>query len=634
MVALPEVNEVFADRYKILSPLGQGGMGAVFRVRDLQTSDTVALKMLHPKAMKENQIRERFEREIRIMEQLKHPNIVGILANGEWGEFPYFTMELIIGPNLLAFVDADDPLPLNQALYLTGQIASALNYAHGIGVIHRDLKPTNIIIQDSKTVKLLDFGLAREQEDMALTLPGQALGTAAYMAPEVGRGEKASPAADLYALGCLFFQLVTGRLPFVAESSLDIILQHQNAPPPLLSNFRGGIPPYVEEAVVRALAKQPGDRFRTAQEFYESLATPPEKRVASADKMPSFESFEQTVPDSDPNIQAVTEWQVTHSEAIPTVGVLGGWCVVPSSNVGLLAVGADSVEGPMLYDTGAKKWSRLGPHGAGMGVRAICWSRSGELLAFVNSQRLAIVNMAQNKCLARLDVSNHRPWKVDFLPDNPASPSVILCGESGGVIVWRDWPNKAPEVFRAHASVARALRVSPGGGTYVTGGLDGALHFWKSRNSDKRGSLKQKNAAFWDVIFSRTGEYLAAASSDRDLPVLVYQSSGSTFEGQQVNSVGRALCLAFSESERMLAVGGENGVNFLERQGAQWILTEKCALDGEVRGVCFSRGDRTVYAVTSRGTLVGLRRGHSLTHGPMFEPAITSSGSVVPPSVS
>lgn len=611
---LPKINDVVAGRYRVLSPVGQGGMGVVYRALDTESNNTVALKMLHPRALRDSQARERFSREIRILRQLNHPNIVRIYDDGESDDFQYFTMEFITGPNLLAYADSTDLLPLEHVVLLVGQICSAINHAHKLGVIHRDLKPTNVIIQDSKRAKLLDFGLAREAEDAALTLPGQALGTAAYMAPEVGRGEKAGPAADIYALGCLFYQLVTGRLPFVAENPIDIILQHQKEPAPLLSVHRPEIPAHMQEAVARALAKDPRDRPRSARRFYEALVLKEGEMSGSTETFPAFDIY-ATVNASGQmsSSRIVTEWQVFQEHDIPSVGVLGAWCAHLSPDGEMLAVGADGIEGPLLFKIAARKWAKLGSHGAGVGARSVAWSTNGELLAFVNSQRLAIVDMRQNKCLARLDVSNHRPWRVDFIPDDQDRPSVCLSGESGGAIVWRDWPDSTPTVFRAHKSVARALKVSPGGGTFVTGGLDGALNFWKSRNNEKRGSLKQKNAAFWDVTFSRTGEYLAAASSDKELPVLIYRSAGGTFEGQRVKSVGRALCLAFSESESLLAVGGQNRVTFLEREENRWLVVEKCAMEGEVRGLCFGRGDRTIYAVTSKGVLLALRRAATST---------------------
>jgi tRNA A-37 threonylcarbamoyl transferase component Bud32 len=607
---LPRINDVIADRYRILSPVGQGGMGVVYRALDTRANETVAIKMLHPRAFRDRQARERFTREIRILRQLEHPHIVRIIDDAQDDKLQYFTMEFITGPNLLAFADSLDLLPLEHAVLLVGQICSALHHAHKLGIIHRDLKPTNVIIQDGKRAKLLDFGLAREQEDAALTLPGQALGTAAYMAPEVGRGESAGPAADIYALGCLFFQLATGRLPFVAESPIDIILLHQKGEIPSISTYRPDIPHHMEETCRRALAKDPRERFGSARRFYEHLiGQDPTAGGAGSETFPAFDVY-STTSFGGSEAAAIAEWSVFQEIEIPTAGVLGAWCVHPSPNFDLLIVGADGVEGPLVMRVAENKWAKLGSHGAGVGVRSAAWSRSGKLLAFVNSQRLAVVDMAHNRCLARLDVSNHRPWKVDFVPDDPEHPSVAMVGESGGAIIWRGWPDSTPEVFRAHKTVARALKVSPGGGTIATGGLDGTLNFWKSRNNEKRGSLKQKDAAFWDVTFSESGEYLAAASSDKDLPVLIYRSAGGSFEGQRVKCAGRALSLAFSASERLLAVGGHERVIFVERDDqGRWEVAEKCAVDGEVRGLCFGKGDRTIHAVTSKGALISLRRG-------------------------
>jgi len=610
----PNINDLFADRYLIQSELGRGGMGVVFRAWDQVDNRAVAIKLVQPSLGREAHIFDRFAREIRALRQLNHPNIVAIHEDGRHNDLYYFTMELAVGPTLASYVDPVDRLPLPQALYLFGQVCSALHHAHSRGVVHRDLKPTNILIQDSKTVKLLDFGLARLKDDTTLTLPGQALGTAAYMAPEVGRGEEAGPAADIYALGCLFFQLLTGMLPFKGESPVDVIVQHQTAEAPRVREFRPDASENMERAILRALDKNPRNRFASALDYFRKLARADDAGSSTsgsfqyppvADAADSFESLTEDL--------ASSPWMLLFDEPIPGAGVLGSWKVTPSPDGEWLAVGADAIEGPLLFNIKRRSWQRLGDHGAGRNVRAICWSRSGRLMSFVNSRRLVLVDMSRNQCVARLDVSNHRPWSIILIPTANGRPMPVACGESGGVVAWRDWPDATPAVFRAHQGVARTIRLAPGGGYFVTGGLDSAISFWRSSDFRPLRRLEVPKAAIWALAFSRTGQYLAAASSNQQEPALIYRVASDRLEPMNVKLRGRALGMIFSQSERMIAVGCHQRICFLEldRSGTNWDVTEVAEIDGEVRSLAFDNADRTMYAVTSLGRLVAFRRGGS-----------------------
>jgi serine/threonine protein kinase len=625
----PSVNEIFANRYRLLGELGEGGMGVVFRAHDEKTDQTVALKVVRSDLTDDNHILERFHREIKILRRLDHPNIVKIHDDGIHDEFLYFTMEIATGPNLGSYVDPVDRISLELVLSLFGQICSAINHAHSQGVIHRDLKPTNIIIQDSKIVKLLDFGLARLESDAALTLPGQALGTAAYMAPEVGRGEEASPAADIYALGCLFYQLAVGELPYKAETPIDIIVAHQKDEIPSLRAHRPEITNEMEKAVQKAMSKSPDKRYESALQFFAELT----KTVSdSSPSAPGVDSESDDLSSAISAFEVNCQWRLNNDLSIPGAGVLGGWIVAPSPDMEWLAVGADCIEGPLLYHIREHAWSSMGDHGAGRNVRDISWSRSGRLMTFVNASRLVLVDMTNNQCVARLDVSNHRPWSVIIIPTPTGKPKPVVCGESGGAVVWEKWPDQLPQVFRAHTKVARTIELYPGGGFFVSGGLDGTLRFWRSRSLKPINAIRIRNAAIWNITFSRSGQYLAAASSDQENPVVLFSLINKRIIRQEVEFTGRALSIVISQSERLMAVGCHQKICFLEPDdNGVWRMTEAASVDGEVRSVAFGQADRTLYAVTSRGRLLMLKRGTSQSSENMLDKSSSPKVDMVTP---
>ncbi len=290
---MPMTLAPIAERYQIDRRIGQGGSAVVYRCRDLHTGQIVALKMLRTNHPLVPASRQRFQREARLASMLGHPNIVRILDFGstdppssdEWGgwffdaEQPveFLCMEYIHGPTLKQFVRRTGACPLPWVLTIIDQLAAALASAHSLGIIHRDVKPQNVLLLDleSHTMpKLADFGIAREiagNSLTSLTQTGQVLGTPDYLSPEQVLGESGGKQSDVYALGIVFFELLTGQLPFDAETPLAAASRRMFVDPPVPSDLAPYIPPSIDEVVLRALRREPRDRLRSANELRDAL---------------------------------------------------------------------------------------------------------------------------------------------------------------------------------------------------------------------------------------------------------------------------------------------------------------------------------------------------------------------------
>jgi hypothetical protein len=258
----------FGD-FQLLELLGRGGMASVYRAD--RGGELVALKRPLTAFLENPDFVKRFEREADIGRTLNHPNIVRILERGDVEGVPYFTMELVVGQTLQGLLKTRGALEPQAAAGVVAQAAEALDLAHGKGVIHRDLKPSNIMLLPDGTAKVMDFGIASARRFEGLTATGDFLGTPDYVAPEVIEGSDAEPRSDLYSLGIVFYELLTGRRPFTGDTPFAILKKHCTETPPPPSRLRGDVPQDLDAVVVRLLEKEPAARFKDAEELVVTL---------------------------------------------------------------------------------------------------------------------------------------------------------------------------------------------------------------------------------------------------------------------------------------------------------------------------------------------------------------------------
>jgi len=257
------VGELLAGRYELRSRLGRGGMAEVYRAVDRRLGREVAVKVLAGHLLSDPRSVERFQREGRTAAALNHPNVVDVYDAASEGDTHYLVMELVEGPTLADVIAREAPMPEPRALDIAGRIAAALQVAHERGLVHHDVKPGNVMFDGDGDVKVTDFGIARAASSDITTIQG----TPPYVAPEQARGGRADPRSDVYSLGCVLFEMLTGRPPFVGDGASSVVMQHIERTPPRVVDFRDDVSPHVDEVVHRALAKDPGERYQSAEDF-------------------------------------------------------------------------------------------------------------------------------------------------------------------------------------------------------------------------------------------------------------------------------------------------------------------------------------------------------------------------------
>jgi len=248
-------------------------MGVVYRAHDRDLDDGVAIKTLRGEALSADpSLLDRFKQEIRLARRITHPNILRTHDLGEAGGLRYLSMELVKGLTLKQLVEAGEILPTPVGLRIAKQICAGLAAAHEVGVIHRDIKPQNIIIEATGGLKIMDFGIARLKEERGMTAEGTVVGTPDYMSPEQARGHALDFRSDIYSTGVVLYEIFTGTLPFDGDSPLAVVLKHIQEPPSSPQARNPRIDPKISQIILKCMQKDPRDRFQSVNDLYEALA--------------------------------------------------------------------------------------------------------------------------------------------------------------------------------------------------------------------------------------------------------------------------------------------------------------------------------------------------------------------------
>ena len=278
-----EASKMLANRYQVGELIGRGGMAEVHIGYDTRLGRTVAIKVLRPDLARDPSFQTRFRREAQAAAGLNHPAIVAvydtgeeqiITANGERQTLPFIVMEYVEGHTVRDILKEGAAAPIDEAIEIVSGVLTGLEYAHAAGLVHRDIKPANIMLTPTGAVKVMDFGIARVLADVGQTMTQTqaVVGTAQYLSPEQARGETVDARSDLYSTGCVLFELLCGRPPFVGDSPVSVAYQHVREPAPIPSSFAPDVPPELDRVVMRALAKDRNARYSTAQDFLADLS--------------------------------------------------------------------------------------------------------------------------------------------------------------------------------------------------------------------------------------------------------------------------------------------------------------------------------------------------------------------------
>lgn len=257
--------------YKIEEKIGEGGMGAVYRGVDTMLDREVAIKALRPELASDNSIVERFRTEAVTLAKLNHPNIATLYALFRQGNELYMVLEFVPGKTLDTIIQGRGALPAAEAIPVFCQVLDGIDHAHDLGIVHRDIKPANMMLTERGTLKVLDFGIARLLGSSRMTRAGSIVGTLEYMAPEQIRGLETDGRSDIYALGILLYEMLTGRLPFETENEFELMKMHTEQIPVLPRAVNATIPEAVQDGIMRAIMKEPNERFQTAGDFRDAL---------------------------------------------------------------------------------------------------------------------------------------------------------------------------------------------------------------------------------------------------------------------------------------------------------------------------------------------------------------------------
>jgi serine/threonine-protein kinase len=289
------IDTLFDGRYRIERKLGAGGMADVYLAEDQELGRRVAIKILNGRHANDAQFIERFRREAKNAAALNHPNIVSIYDRGEAEDTYYIAMEYLDGRTLKELIVGRGAAPVNVAIEYARQILSALRFAHRHGIVHRDIKPHNVLVDGEGRVKVTDFGIARAGTSQ-MTEAGSIVGTAQYLSPEQARGGEVDPRSDLYSLGIVLYELLTGKTPFDGETPVEIAMKHLSNTPKPPSKLRPEIPPELDMVVLRALAKNPDDRYQNADEMEADLERVARGRPVAATTVDSATQVMRTAP--------------------------------------------------------------------------------------------------------------------------------------------------------------------------------------------------------------------------------------------------------------------------------------------------------------------------------------------------
>ena len=321
------VGDLLAGRYELEELVGAGGMSSVYRAHDRVLERRVALKVLHQHFSDDDEYVQRFLREARTVASLSHPNVVTVIDRGEHEGRQFIVFEYVDGQNLKRLIERNGPAPVERALELAIQIARGLGAAHERGLVHRDVKPQNVLLNGDGEAKVTDFGIAREIDvQRGMTQTGTVLGTSDYISPEQAQGRHVDEHTDVYSLGVVLYELLTGELPFAGENFVAVAMGHINDPPPSLLAKRPDVPPRVAAAVARALAKDPGERWPTMAAFRRELE-------ACLQELGSGATSAETMIMTPPRRRAgrgrrPADWRRRSRSALPSLLVLAGLVVL------------------------------------------------------------------------------------------------------------------------------------------------------------------------------------------------------------------------------------------------------------------------------------------------------------------
>ena len=505
-------------QYTITEMLGSGGMASVYRAQQASIGREVAIKVIPTEFARNPEFIERFIREAQIVAALDHPHILKVFDFGAQGGLLYIVMELKTGGSLAARLRATGRLSAEEVARHLAQIGAALDHAHNRGVIHRDLKPQNVLLDGENNAFLSDFGVARIANSMTrMTMTGIALGTPAYMAPEQWYGRDVDARADVYALAVMTYELLAGALPFTGDTPLALMYQHLNEPPPPIRRVRPDLPEKVEAVLQKGMAKRPEERFQKALEFTSAFrealrgevglraqVDAPQRSAAPPEGVPS--GVGSPAPISAADVGRVTELRRLGRGEIRRIQYSpDGRTLAVASSIGI-----------WLYDAGDfERAPRL--IGENTYASSVAWSPDGRFLASGSRDNTVRVWDAADGRLLRT-LAGHTGW-VPSVAWSPDGRTLASGSDDRTVRVWDAGTGQLLRTLAGHTGWVPSVAWSPDGRYLASGSLDDTVRVWEAATGRLLRTLERHTAGVYSVAWSPDGRYLASGSYDNTVRV-------------------------------------------------------------------------------------------------------------------
>ena len=535
---LPPSDAAYLGRiaqFDVMRVIGRGGMGVVLEAFDSKLQRNVAVKVLDPDFADDEIARQRFCREARAAASISHENVVAVHQVERAGEqeLPYLVMQLISGESLEERLSREEKLPLREIVRIGMQAAHGLAAAHAQGLMHRDIKPGNIMLEaPNDRVKLTDFGLARAAEDVKLTRTGFVTGTPLYMAPEQALGEDSDHRADLYSLGAVLYEMAAGRPPFAGNSALAILKQISDTKPRPLRELNPALPEWLAETIERLLAKRPADRIQSAAQLAELLEFQWALMKTTSEDVPQvcqIEERKRTIR---------SRWLAAAVGAtFLSLGLLGGAMI--SGRGGTVTSVATSSGEPVavLSAQAGTVWSTAFDH-------------PGAMIAMgVEDGSIRLWDVATASVKATLNGHRGAVWSSRFAHQ---SELLVTAGDDGFIKVWNPAQSEPIQSFR-HDQAIRGLALAHDDQTLFAGDRDGELRVWSLRSPEALQKANQPGSIN-AVVLSADDQTLATAGSDK--AVRLWNAKTLSMKLQLDGHSGPVYGLAFSPDGKRIASAG------------------------------------------------------------------------------
>ena len=611
-------------RYKIISQLGVGGMAAVYHARDSVLERSVAIKVILADFQQTENFLKRFERESKALAQLSHPNIVKILDFGEFEGYPYLVMEYVPNGTLQDIMRFQEgPINWKEACAMIARIARALANAHTHKLVHRDVKPSNILINDSGQPMLSDFGIVKILEGndtTGLTATGLGIGTPHYMSPEQAQGNPLDGRSDIYSLGVVFFELVTGRKPFEADTPMEVALKHVNETPPHVRQLVRDLPPAIDQIIFKSMSKKPEERYPTMQAFAEAAeaqipdwsSSQPFKTLQAGKKNQTARSASKKqlkwvlpvvlaliaiagILISRSNAKTEPEQNTTHvsvaAESNPEEPIRQPTATraptEASTKNPVPSTTAESAIPTAIQNVSQLAANAILPENVNqivennrlerISVVQMAWSPDGQMIAVGGGSGISFINPTTLKQTANIKTDSV-VLALAFAPD-----SQTLAYISSAVIHIVDLASNTDVKTLQVQGTPHSLAYAPDGNTLAAGMLDNKVLIIDIENGTLKNTLKG-NFGGWAVAFSPDGTYLAAGSSQG---VLMWEAATGLWMPITGGQSDLIKTLAFSPDNGLLAAGGKDILRVWTTSGGAEYFTQS-GVFGNINSVTFS----------------------------------------------